>query len=311
MAALADLGVIGSPSEPRVLQPIGGSTFADEAGWFSGRPHAIHNDWLAFRSPDKALISKVDEFLGSANHVVEPTVYFDLEPTGDGFIRLHAAEPWLFHDRNQLFTQLAGVVNDFAVRTQSCALLHAGGVRTPSGRTVLISGPEEAGKSTLTAALVSAGCDYLTDELAGIQPHSGNALAYPKPLELDASSRHVLGLPEREVDYVRPGELNTESLALTGSVGPIDEIILTRYEKGATTIASRLTPAEALRELLAQTLNLLRSGSEGLLAISQLAEQVPVTRIVHGDSIALAEHIISAQRHYSESEATERPGEVR
>lgn len=68
-------------------------------------------------------------------------------------------------------------------------VLHAGSVRDPDGR---ITGLPEAGKSTLTAALVMAGCDYLGDELVGVRADSPRAAGFPRVPALDETSRHVL-----------------------------------------------------------------------------------------------------------------------
>ncbi len=51
-----------------------------------------------------------------------------------------------------------------ALRSRSIFDLHAGAVRTPSGRGVLLVGDAGAGKTTSTVALVLAGCGYVADD---------------------------------------------------------------------------------------------------------------------------------------------------
>ena len=72
---------------------------------------------------------------------------------------------------------------------------------------LLLPGHMNAGKSTLTAALIQAGCDYLGDESIGIRHNTLAAVAYPKPLSLDATSREFLGL--HHTDFPTPRRPNS------------------------------------------------------------------------------------------------------
>lgn len=79
--------------------------------------------------------------------------------------------------------------------------LHAGCVAL--GETALaLMAPSGTGKSTLTAFLVSRGWDYLSDELARIEPGAAHVKAFPKPMNLSDASLGLIGV-ERLVP--RPG----------------------------------------------------------------------------------------------------------
>ena len=58
-------------------------------------------------------------------------------------------------------------MNEFERFTAQVPVLHAGGVRTPDGSVLLMTGAINAGKSTMTATLVRAGRNYLGDESIG------------------------------------------------------------------------------------------------------------------------------------------------
>ena len=201
---------------------------------------------IVFRSSDQALLDDIDSLLRDSTTALPPTDNFDISPGPTGRVCLQAAEEWDFPNRDNLFAQLPGVLNDFAARSHTLAVLHAGAVRTPTGRLVVISGDSASGKSTLVGALVQQGCAYLGDEMIGVRSNPNETLPYPKPLEL-----------------------------------------------GHPTEVTRLDPDAALEALLGQTINLARAGEHGLRAVCELAETVPVSRIVHGDSTALAERLLA------------------
>lgn len=172
-------------------------------------------------------------------------------------------------------------------------VLHAGAVLTPDRRVVLLTGASERGKSTLVAALVQRGCDYLGEEMTGVRSGTLNTLCYPTPLALDAASRELLGLEPSGSPHTHPGELNSDVKFLSGEVEPVSEIVLPVFEPGAAFSAARLEHTEALRALLECATNLGRAGDAGFETLCTIAEHVPVTRVVHGDSRALAESIIA------------------
>lgn len=71
---------------------------------------------------------------------------------------------------------------------------------------------------------------------------------------------------------------------MVGSAGPVGRVVLPRYEAGATvSLSEPLEPREALIAILEHALNLRLVGEAGLVTLCQLAEQVPVQRLVHGD----------------------------
>jgi hypothetical protein len=260
-----------------------------------GAAHPVIDHHIAFRSSDAELLDEIDRFFCVAVDG-PPTRVLDAEPGPGGTVVLNAADEWRFPSREAFFGQLIDAVNEYAARSHSLPVLHSGGVRTPDGRVLVLPGRIDAGKSTLTAALIQAGCDYLGDESIGIRHDTLAAVAYPKPFTLDSTSRELLGLRETEYPHTQVAELRADAVLLTGDVGRIDEVVLPVYNPDQPQRRTRLDPPDAIREVLANTLNLARSGETGLATLCALAEQVPVTRIVHHDAIALAHELVGSNR---------------
>lgn len=130
--------------------------------------------------------------------------------------------------------------------------MHCGSVRTPDGEVIVLPGLPEAGKSTLTAALIQAGCDYLGDELLGVRPDSLMAVAAPQLPALDPTSRAVLGLDglEWQSPYVKLEDLRADTKVLGGDVAPIDRIVAARFDPSVTQLEIiDLAPRDALEVL--------------------------------------------------------------
>lgn len=130
-------------------------------GCLAGATHVIHDRSVAFCSSDRFLLNEIDAHLGTGVTGRPSEVQFHVEPGPGNRVQLHAVEEWDFSSRENFFGQLVGMLNHFAVRSNTLAMLHAGAVRTPAGNVLVISGEAESGKSTLVAALVQRGCDYL------------------------------------------------------------------------------------------------------------------------------------------------------
>jgi hypothetical protein len=89
------------------------------------------------------------------------------------------------------FTVLEQMIRIGWPETHWTAFLHAG-VVTRSGACVVFPAVTGSGKSTLAAALVHAGFDLLTDDLASLHCPSGSVAAVPLAVQLRAGSWPVL-----------------------------------------------------------------------------------------------------------------------
>lgn len=272
-----------------------------DAGWTVGITHAIHDHRVAFCGPDSDLIDRADRYLGNHCGPDEPTTFFELTPSADrtGHIDLVTHTTWSFADMDRLLWQLPTVMNEFARFAARVPVLHSGGVRTPDGSVLLMTGAINAGKSTITAALVRAGCDYLGDESIGIRSHRDtfSAVAYPKPLSLDQGSQLLVGIDPpvdacTPADNRRAAEIRADAQSLVGDIGPITAVFETAFRPDAEINVERLEKSDAIKVIMANSLNLTRSGSAGLGALCGLAESVPVLRLNHGDAISAADWLL-------------------
>lgn len=151
---------------------------------------------VVVRSNDGLILRGIDEILGVSTAEDCPVAFFDVDVAPDWRVTSNVANKSVFKYRLQLFEQRPTVINDYAARSVTMPVLHAGAVRTPSGEVMLIPGHMNDGKSTLVLVLFKAGCDYLGDESACRRPRSLRAEAYPKPLTLENRSCRYLGLTD-------------------------------------------------------------------------------------------------------------------
>lgn len=284
LAMLEELSLIGRDEPVEPPKEVVGSTADPAEGALLGAVHPVIDHNIAFRGPDQQLLDTLDDFLGTGTSSEKPTTFFDAHEDDDGQLVLVTDYEWKFPSLEACLRQLTSAVNEYAVWTHSCAALHAGAVRSPEGQVVLLPAPSGDGKSTITGALVAAGWDYLGDEAIGVRPETGVAVGYPKRLAIGPDSRSVLNLAESDGSDLDPTEIRADVVRLDGEVGPVERVVLPRFEEGAEIAIERLEPHEAVVELLANTLNLARAGQAALDAICDLATSVPVDRLVHGDA---------------------------
>lgn len=287
IARLTELGLIGRTEDPTLLAPRVGSK-AELVDPVMGAVHAVLDHGLVFRGNDRQLLDEIDTYLGTADEHRAVDLFFDVVTRPDGGVTLTTDDMWDFPSREAMLHQVVGAVNEYAARTRNCIALHSAAVRSPVGEVVVLPGTSGSGKSTLAGALVAAGWDYLGDEAIGVRPITLSAISFPKCLTLDAVSRRVLGLPAGHAPDVAVEELRPDAVRLFGDVGPIDQILLPTFVEGAVATFDRLTPADAIDALLANSLNLGGAGESGFQALCDLAATVPVTRLTHGDSREVA-----------------------
>lgn len=311
-AAVGELEANGLLNRTRSFQrpgPWSGSSRLPEdvKSWRTGAAHQVTDVEIRFRSNDSTLLSMIDAFVkpsATVTHSIDDgtdrgirrSVLIDVEQRDDGGVRVDARDRWTFANRPAFFRQILGFLNEYATRACSYATIHAGAVRTPDRRVLLLAGEIDSGKSTLTSALVLAGCDYISDESVGILHGSLCLTSYLKPIALSNESRDALGLPSRSDGLTHVTELRSDVVLLEGAVGPPTQILLPRYVPGAQARHERLGEKAALRAMLANTHNLGRSGRAGLAAAAQAAEQIPVIEVIYSDATSAAREILRNER---------------
>jgi hypothetical protein len=135
-------------------------------------------------------------------------------------------------------------------------LLHAGAVAR-NGVAVVVPAVSGGGKSTLVAALVDAGFDYLTDEIVVIGEGPAPVGGYRKAIALKEGSWPLLSVPAPP-DALAPFMLMTRYVtpAMLGAAATVEPGLVVIPERDATFDgALELHRAEALTVLVEQSFN--------------------------------------------------------
>ena len=142
--------------------------------------------------------------------------------------------------------------------------IHAGVVRDENG-CILLPAPPGSGKSTLTAALVCAGFQFFSDEVALLEEETFNV--FPLPLALCFKDTGVEAISQfypqvktlpfhnrgdgKRVCYMPPP---AHSALADTSPQPVKALVFPSYLPDATTKLDRLEPLDALKLLMDQCL---------------------------------------------------------
>lgn len=174
--------------------------------------------------------------------------------------------------------------------------LHAGAVGTSEGA-LLLPAPADTGKSTLVAALLESGFDYLSDEIGVLDPITGRAYPFPKHLHLDQGAlTDFPGLEERLEDRngqsrgrldrtVRPDDLG----AHVGDINRLQALVFITGERDGKPKLTPLSKAETVERLTSNCFNLHRYGERGVIFLSRVAEDAPGFRLDGGSARTRAE----------------------
>jgi hypothetical protein len=133
--------------------------------------------------------------------------------------------------------ELVGHLTATALSRADCLTVHAGVVAC-NGRAVAFPAGPGAGKSTLVAACLAAGLDYVSDEALCVSWQDGTLRCYPRPLALTGWTCRLLGVPGGPGQrYVTPAEL---SAAVAGEPLTLAHVVLLDRQDG---VSARLRPA--------------------------------------------------------------------
>ncbi len=220
-----------------------------------------------------------------------PTVSMRVAESDQGswVIQLLGAEPIVVGSRLAAVLRAIGEANNVAVASIPDHLVfHAGAIGGMSG-VALLPAASNHGKSTLTAALVSSGCDYLTDEAAAIGP-GRVCRPFPKSITLDPGSFPLfpnLAPPSGDglVGAMRGREWHVDPARIgkVGTTGEVTVIVCPHWRAGSTTRVSRCPPTEALHLLIGEVFDFSQGGQMIFERLSELVDNVPVYRLGYSD----------------------------
>lgn len=179
---------------------------------------------------------------------------------------------------NLLLEKLDYYLGEFSDRY---AFIHAGVVRWRD-ETILLPGRSHAGKTTLTAALVQAGADYISDDLAVIGPDATvQLLSQPIRLRADVASRFDLSAACRQ-----SGLLATDH-------APIAGIVFLQYCAGQTLQLHALSKGETTQHLMANSMNARHQPQLVMQYCAAAAQRAWCAQGVRGDAARAADYILN------------------
>ncbi len=182
--------------------------------------------------------------------------------------------------------------------SQGGMLFHAGALGLPGkGQGWLLPGGIGAGKTTLTAWLLTRGLDYLTDELVFVPDGAETMQTFARPLNLKKTARAALRDHfdfERHADHMlstSAGDLiSPEALQparLAGAPGAtatrVSTIIFPHYQAGSDFVWRPLSKAQAGLALMKCLVNARNLPEHGFPQISRLAKTVPAYRLTYAN----------------------------
>ncbi len=159
-------------------------------------------------------------------------------------------------------------------------ILHAA-VLERGGRALILPAPSGSGKSTLCAALLFNGWRLLSDELALLDPVSGQCIANPRPVSLKNESITVIGELVSDIEFgSRVHETSKGTVAhFAAPKAAVDSasspawpawIVLPRWQAGSALKLQPLDKARTLMHLVENAFNYDVYGAEGFELLSQV-----------------------------------------
>jgi len=157
--------------------------------------------------------------------------------------------------------------------------VHAGVVGWKE-RAIVVPGRSHTGKTTLVAALLEAGADYYSDEMAVIDS-AGLVHPYPVSLTLrDGRTRRRCG----------PGDLGY-------NIGvhplPIAVVAITQYVEGAAWRPRRVSPGRTLMGLIDNTVAARRDPRSYLPILASVAQRSKAIKGIRGEAAPVASYLLS------------------
>ncbi len=187
-----------------------------------------------------------------------------------------------------LTQMLAWHINHSVIQTAlpEYVLLHAAAA-VRGGVTVILPADQECGKSTTVSGLLREGFDYVTDEAVAINPVTGWITPFPKTLSLDPGSWSMFPecRPTLEFDRTTQWQVPVHRLGARfarAAVPPPQVIVFPKYVAGSSTTLTKLSPAEAVRELAVTSFEFPQYAGRNLRTLGRVAARATNARLIIG-----------------------------
>lgn len=193
---------------------------------------------------------------------------------------------------------LLGELNRGAIEDFQGFAVHAG-VVSSAGRAVAFPASSGDGKSTLTAACLAAGFDYVSDEALCLDFVTGGVMPYTKPLMLSPWSREAVGLgdlPPRFGDEHPEMELPVlaEQLGagLSRGESELGDVVQLVRSDGPPRLAE-LPRSETVGQLLRMSFNHYKQPRQAFDLVGRLARTSRAWRLEYGEPRPAAELLMA------------------
>ena len=247
---------------------------------------------------DGARADRIVDFLfrdTSSDDDVAPRVTFRLAPGADPAklaVDRDGAMAYESDSDAELAEYLLGDVTvQLADNSRDGLVFHAGALAR-NGRGVLVPGAIGAGKTTLTAWLVTKGLNYLTDEMVWVPEGTDLVRGFTRPLNVKRPSRLPLQkifdfekhaaqiLSSAWIDLIPPAVLKPGN---TLSAPRLNLIVFPNYQPACTPQIQPLSKAQAGFALLQTLVNARNLPEHGFPEAARLAQLAPAYRARYSD----------------------------
>jgi len=162
------------------------------------------------------------------------------------------------------------------------------------GQVVLLPAPPGSGKSTLCAALMLSGWRLLSDEMALLDPTTGQVTPSPRPVSLKNHSINVIRHRAPEAAFgpvahdtmkgtVAHMRISPDSLARAHELARPAWVVFPRFEQGASLTVEERPKSSALVELASNSFNHHVHGRAGFEALVALVDHCDCHDLSYGN----------------------------
>ncbi len=180
-----------------------------------------------------------------------------------------------------------------ALKNASFTTFHAASIGIGEG-SYLFPAQSGSGKSTMTAGLVLAGYQHLSDEFGLLDPATGMVVPYPRPISLKNESVEIIdklggvgcvsikldGTPKGRLGYLPP---NDAAIAGISNHKIPRAVIFPFYSPGATADRISHTNADAVMKLILSSSNYELMGERAFDALTSMGSKIKAFDIRYPD----------------------------